>query len=73
MSHFDTVHRFRTLAARGAVHPLVCTMCQHDLTIRLGKDDEPMLRCYTCGHAYVLGEQMFMRMEHAIESYERNR
>lgn len=73
MDDFEVINRYRRLASRGAVEPLVCSMCTHDLVVRLGKDDNPMLRCYTCGTSSMVGAKMLLLMEHAIELYNRGR
>lgn len=73
MDEFEIINRYKRLAARDGVPPLACRMCRHDLVVRLGKDDEPVLRCYTCGTTSTVGAKRLLEMSHEIERYDRER
>ena len=73
MEPFQLVHRFNTLARREFITPLACSMCRGELIIRLGKDDEPYTKCYTCGAVANLSVATILTMERTIANYERGR
>lgn len=73
MTDFEIINRYRRLAARDAVPELSCPTCNHPVVVRLTPDDEPLLRCYTCGVTTTVGVRMLMEMKHHIGNYERDR
>ena len=73
MEPFQVVHRFRTLANRGYITPLVCRVCSHDLTITVGEDDEPSAKCYTCGARANISAATLNMMHSVITNYETGR
>jgi hypothetical protein len=45
---YRTFHRYQELAEQGKAKPLVCRECGSGLVVRLGKNDEPELQCFSC-------------------------
>lgn len=73
MDEFQIINRYKRLAARDGVPPLVCGICGRDLVVRLAPDDSPMLRCYMCGTTSTVGAKRLLEMSHEIERYDRER
>lgn len=73
MQDFEVVHRFNTLANRGFVSPLECSQCSQEFTIRVGKNDEPAVHCYTCGYSTGISLSTILLMTRVIRNYEARR
>lgn len=70
LNTFEVVHRFRTLSNRNFITPLACRMCSQELTIRLGTDDEPTTKCFTCGAKATVSMATLIHMQTVINQYE---
>jgi hypothetical protein len=70
MDKWAIVHAYRHLIKDGRVDPWLCPADSTTLVTRLGKDDDPVLWCMTCGGVITPGLNMYERMLKAIREFE---
>lgn len=66
---FKPFHDYNKMVRRGAAEPLVCEACYTELTVRVGKDDEPYLQCFGCDSTYRPGQRVYEELERVTKDY----
>ncbi|AXH68731.1 hypothetical protein SEA_COMRADE_13 [Streptomyces phage Comrade] len=62
-------HNYRHLADEGKVKHLQCPDCGHNLTTRLGQDDEPTLWCAICDSTIRPGLDLYDRIRAVVSEH----
>lgn len=59
---WSIIHRTRKLIEEGRLPPLTCSLCDARVHVRIGRSDEPMLRC-TSSHDAFPGESWWIQLD----------
>lgn len=66
---FRLFHRYNKLVRRDLVQPLTCGVCDTPLITGVGKEDELVLKCYSCGSSLVPGLATLGRVEAVVKEH----
>lgn len=65
---FQTFHKYNRLVRRGLVKPLSHS-CGTEYALQLGRDDEPVLKCYLCGTTTLPGSKMYSDIRAVVKEH----
>lgn len=66
---FQVFHRYNRLVRRGIAAPLVCQYCGEPLSLELGENDGPVLRCYLCNVLTFPGKNLYDRVKAIVSEH----
>lgn len=66
---FQTFHKYNRLVRRGVAKPLACQHCDTELTLMMGEDDKPALRCFGCGVIVYPGLNMYRDVRAVVKEH----
>lgn len=67
---FKVFHDYRRLVRRGLAKPLTCRHCGNELTLMIGKKDEPVLKCFFCNILVKPGLGMYNDLRAVVKEFE---
>lgn len=70
INKFQTLHAYRRLVRRGLANaqPLTCT-CGEVYGLGIGKDDQPILRCFYCNSTVVPGKSFYDQIGAVVKEH----
>ena len=66
---FQVFHDYNRLADRGVTKPLTCQHCDTKLTLTLGEEDKPVLKCFGCGTTTYPGLKLYDQLRSVVKEF----
>lgn len=68
MIDFQTFHKYNRLVRRGLTKPLTHS-CGTEFVLTIGDEDQPALKCFTCGTTTYPGLRMFGDIQAVVKEH----
>ncbi len=66
---FSVFHKYNRLVRRGMAKPIQCS-CGAEPVVSIGVNEEPVLKCYSCGSRITPGLALYQSLVKHVDSFE---